>query len=199
MPVVYPGATITPHFRDFLPEWVARQSWYRGSGLPPLRMVGAIRFEDPAGEVGIETHLVADGETLYQVPMTYRGAALAGATLIATTEHSVLGSRWIYDGATDPVWAAELIRLIVEEDVSEPSGRRGIASAQARGLLRRPHDSVPSMALTIDLRRVLTAGPAPDDAGIVGVAMGSWQPAGGPPDARVDGCLAVIRETRRRA
>jgi hypothetical protein len=32
MPVVYPGATLTPHFRDFLPEWVSRQTWFRGGG-----------------------------------------------------------------------------------------------------------------------------------------------------------------------
>ena len=61
MPVVYPGATLTPHFRDFLPDWMARQPWYRGSDRPSLQMVGAFRFEDPAGEVGIETHLLTDG------------------------------------------------------------------------------------------------------------------------------------------
>ena len=198
MPVVYPGATLTPHFRDFLPEWVARQSWYRGSGVPSLRMIGAFRFEDPAGEVGIETHLVADGETLYQVPMTYRGAALKGAGLITTTEHSVLGTRWIYDGMTDPVWAGELIRLAIEEDISGSSGKRGVADAQARGLLRSSCADVPSIPLTIELRRVLTAGPGPDDPGVVGVVMGSWQPAGGPADSHVHGCLAVVRELARR-
>lgn len=198
MPVVYPGATLTPHFRDFLPEWVSRQTWFRGSGEPSLRMVGAFRFEDPAGEVGIETHLVTDGTTLYQVPMTYRGAVLASAALIATTEHSVLGTRWIYDGLTDPVWAAEQIRLVVEEDVSGSSGKRGAGDAQARGVLRRPPGEVRSPALTIDLRRVVTAGPLPDDPGAVGVAMGSWQPADSPPDCHVHGCLAVIRELARR-
>ncbi len=195
---MYPGATLTPHFRDFLPEWVARQSWYRGSGVPSLRMIGAFRFEDPAGEVGIETHLVDDGTTLYQVPMTYRGAALVSSALIATTEHSVLGTRWIYDGITDPVWAAQLIRLVVDEGVCGPSNKRGAADAQAHGLLRRPHASVPSIAMTIDLRRVLSVGPVPDEPGIVGVAMGSWQPADSPPDSHVHGCLAVVRELTRR-
>jgi hypothetical protein len=185
MPAVYPGATLTPHFRDFLPEWVARQSWCRGSGLPSLRMIGAFRFEDPAGEVGIETHLVSDGTSIYQVPMTYRGAPLAGSAEIATTEHSVLGTRWIYDGMTDPVWAGQLLRLIADEGVA----------GSARGLRRSQADPA---ATSIDLRRVLTAGPMPAEPGIVGVVMGSWQPPDGPPDSHVHGPLAVVRELGRR-
>ena len=46
--------------------------------------------------------LVSDADgTTYVVPMTYRGAPLAGAdeALIGTSEHGVLGRRWIYDGA----------------------------------------------------------------------------------------------------
>ena len=74
MAKVHPGATLTPHFREFLPPWVARQPWYRGTGTPSLSPVGYFRFEDPAGEVGIETDLVTDGSALYQIPMTYRGA-----------------------------------------------------------------------------------------------------------------------------
>ena len=35
--------------------------------------------------------------------MTYRGSAVAEGALIATAEHSVLGTRWIYDATTDPV------------------------------------------------------------------------------------------------
>ena len=40
--------------------------------------------------------------------MTYRGAPLAGAeeALIGTSEHGVLGTRWIYDAAHDPVAVA---------------------------------------------------------------------------------------------
>jgi hypothetical protein len=196
MPVVYPGATLTPHFRDFLPDWVTRQPWYRGSGQPSLRMIGAFRFEDPAGQVGIETHLVTDGATLYQVPMTYRGAALAGVALISTTEHSVLGRRWIYDGTTDPVWVAQLLQLVADEGVSGPSGKGGIADAQARGLRLSQADPT-AMATNIDLRRVLTAGPVPAEPG-VGVVMGSWSQPGSPPESHVHGCLAVVRELGRR-
>lgn len=182
-----PGATLTPHFRDFLPDWVARQPWFRGDGRPSLRMIGAFRFEDPAGEVGIETHLLTDGAVLYQLPMTYRGAALAGAGLIATAEHSVLGTRWIYDGVTDPVWVAQLLQLIADERVS----------GLARGLRRSPADPT-LMATSIDLRRVLTAGPVPNEPGAVGVVMGSWPPDEGPADTHVHGCLAVVKELGRR-
>jgi hypothetical protein len=51
MGIVYPGATLTPHFGDFLPPWVARQPWYVGVGVPSLVAVGFFRFEDPAGAV----------------------------------------------------------------------------------------------------------------------------------------------------
>jgi hypothetical protein len=62
--------------------------------------------------------VVADGSgervATYLVPMTYRAAALAGAdaALIGTSEHGVLGRRWIYDGVHDPVLVGQLIALI---------------------------------------------------------------------------------------
>jgi len=57
--------TLTPAFRDFVPGWIARQPWYRGAGVPATRPVGFFRLEDPAGEVGIETHLLTDGAAVY--------------------------------------------------------------------------------------------------------------------------------------
>jgi hypothetical protein len=73
--------------------------------------VGAYRFDDPGGQVGIETHLLrtADSQIL-QVPVTYRGSPLDGAesSLIATTQHSVLGERWVYDACGDPVYVTAL-------------------------------------------------------------------------------------------
>jgi len=37
------------------------------------------------------------------VPLTYRGAPLDGAedALVGTTEHGVLGRRWVYDGTRE--------------------------------------------------------------------------------------------------
>ena len=47
--------------------------------------------------------------------MTYRGAPLEGAEehLIGTTDHSVLGKRWVYDACGDPVGVSALITAIV--------------------------------------------------------------------------------------
>lgn len=142
---VHPGATLTPHFRDFLPAWLVRQPWYVGTGAPVTRPVGYFRFEDPAGEVGIETHLVENEGVLYQVPLTYRDAPLAGAderALITTAEHSVLGTRYIYDGQADPLYRAQLVRIVDTNDVSDPSLKHGVGPAEARGVRFTPNPFV---------------------------------------------------------
>lgn len=56
----------------------------------------------------------ADGHTVH-IPLTYRGEPLDGADehLLGTMEHSVLGTRWVYDGCSDPVWAAALASTIM--------------------------------------------------------------------------------------
>src|ERR687893_260389 len=103
-------AQIVPSKAELIAGWLPSQSWWSGSPAP-LDVVGAYRFDDPAGEVGIETHLLrtADGAVL-QVPLTYRGAPLAGAErhLVGTMEHSHLGRRWVYDGCGDPVYVGAL-------------------------------------------------------------------------------------------
>ena len=100
-------AELTPSKLELLQGWVPHRSWFVGDAGAPLGTVSAFRFDDPEGEVGVETLLVraGDGPTL-QVPVTYRGAPLDGgdAFLIGTMEHSVLGSRWVYDGTGDPVY-----------------------------------------------------------------------------------------------
>src|SRR4051794_37699981 len=52
----------------------------------------------------METHLVTAGGVLLQVPLTYRDEPLVGAedALITEMQHSVLGTRWVYDGLRDP-------------------------------------------------------------------------------------------------
>jgi len=62
------GPTLAPSFREFMPQWLARQRWYLGVEVPVLRPVGAFRLEDPDGEAGIETQLVTDGDEIYQIP-----------------------------------------------------------------------------------------------------------------------------------
>ena len=108
-------ADLNPTKLELLATWLPTRSWYEDSSAPVDR-VAACRFDDPAGEVGVETILVraGDGPT-FQVPLTYRSAPLDGAEawLVGTTEHSVLGRRWVYDACGDPVYAAALARAIV--------------------------------------------------------------------------------------
>ncbi len=88
------------------------------AGAPALVKAGGFRLDDPDGVVGIELMVVTDtagGEPVaYHVPLTYRGTPLDGAdgALIGTTEHGVLGTRWVYDGTRDPVFAEQLVALI---------------------------------------------------------------------------------------
>ena len=104
-------ATITPTQPEAVVGWVPTQPW--AADLAPdadVELVGAYRFDDPAGEVGLEGHLVRWGDVVVHVPLTYRGAPLEGAeaALVCTMEHTALGNRWVYDGAADPVFTAML-------------------------------------------------------------------------------------------
>jgi hypothetical protein len=108
------NAQITPTKAELIGAWLPSQTW-SGGAPAPLELLGAYRFDDPAGEVGIETHLVRTGAgTVLQVPLTYRGAPLDGADhhLVGTTDHSHLGRRWVYDGCGDPVYVAVLATTI---------------------------------------------------------------------------------------
>jgi hypothetical protein len=106
--------TMVPTKLELLRDWLPRQPWYRGTGTPELSRSGGFRLEDPAGEVGIEFLFVSDGPTTYSVPLTYRSAPLPEAQewLVGTAEHGVLGRRWIYDAAHDPVAVAQLLAFV---------------------------------------------------------------------------------------
>jgi hypothetical protein len=96
-------ATITPTKDELIAEWAPTQPW----GPPAssaVEVIGSYRFDDPDGRVGMETHLVKAGGAVFQVPLTYRDEPLddAGDALITEMEHSVLGTRWVYDGLRDP-------------------------------------------------------------------------------------------------
>lgn len=120
MAVVH-DTTMNPSKLELLTEWLPRQRWYLGSGrAPELVKAGGFRMDDPEGEVGIEFLVVVDAAgpdlVAYLVPMSYRGAPLDGtwpeAGLIGTSEHGVLGTRWLYDGVHDPVLMMALAALL---------------------------------------------------------------------------------------
>jgi len=113
MAIVYPNATLTPSKRDLMDAWLPARSWFDGQVRKP---VGSFRFDDPAGEVGMEGFLLgADGSSTVFVPLTYRASELSGAEehLVGTTEHSELGTRWVYDGCGDPVFVRSLAHAIL--------------------------------------------------------------------------------------
>ncbi|MEB4616301.1 CG0192-related protein [Leucobacter sp. M11] len=120
MSIIY-QAELTPGKREIIAGWLPEQPWRDGAG--DVVLVGAYRFDDPAGEVGIEVHLVRSGSgPVQQVPLSYRGAAVPELrnVLVGTMEHSVLGTRYVYDATGDPVFIAELERVIRDADTQTP-------------------------------------------------------------------------------
>jgi hypothetical protein len=108
-------AELRPSKVELITAWLPKQPWYSGPDEPGLTRIASFRFDDPDGEVGVETTLLraADGPLL-QIPMTYRATRLDGADafLVGTSDHSVLGPRWIYDAVGDPVYAHVLAEAI---------------------------------------------------------------------------------------
>jgi hypothetical protein len=178
MATIHTGTTMAPTKLELLTDWLPRQDWYLGEGPPELSRAGGFRLDDPAGEVGLEFMLVTDGAgggaTTYFVPLSYRGAPLHGAddALIGTSEHGVLGTRWIYDAADDPVAAAQLLAFVrgrveaqhqSESDTPDPSVGRSWspssdeAAALSLSLIRVPRPGEPGPGLgsvQVDWRRL---------------------------------------------
>jgi len=105
------ASQIVPSKLQLVAGWAPSQSWFDGEADGEFQNIASFRFDDPAGQVGVETLLVRAGDgPVLQVPLTYRDTPVVGAEqfLIGTMEHSVLGTRWVYDGAGDPVYLAEL-------------------------------------------------------------------------------------------
>lgn len=146
MAIIY-DAVLVPGKLDIIGQWLDSQPW-AGSGT--LTQVGSYRFDDPAGEVGIEAMILRRGERPLHVPVTYRSGPLEGAedALLGTMEHSVLGRRWVYDATADPVAVGCYARALqgtqeqaVHEiwdgqtmvEVREPSARLRLETGSAAG------------------------------------------------------------------
>ncbi|WP_194816426.1 1,4-alpha-glucan branching protein [Nocardia sp. XZ_19_385] len=175
MAVVH-NTTMEPTKLELLTLWLPQQEWFRGTRAPALRKAGGFRLDDPAGEVGIEFMIVLDTSeypgVAYHVPMTYRGAPLPGAepALIGTSEHGVLGTRWIYDGAFDEVLVAQALALLT-----------GKAQAQDQNASDALDPTVevsaaPAPALTVRVVRTPQDQPASD---AVGHVTAPWKVPGG--------------------
>ncbi|WP_018548816.1 maltokinase N-terminal cap-like domain-containing protein [Streptomyces sp. LaPpAH-108] len=149
--------TLKPTKLELLTPWLPTRSWYRGGpGEPRLERTGGFRLDDPEGEVGIEFMVATDSAgpepVAYLVPLTYRGAPLPGAehALVGTTEHGVLGKRWVYDGCHDPVLVGELLALIVgdaqavAQSVTDTPDREVTRSHTGTPLPRTPFAPAPA-------------------------------------------------------
>ena len=147
MAIVYPQATLTPSKRELMEAWLPTRTWYDGHA--DRKPVGSFRFDDPAGQVGCEGFLLGgEGVPTLFLPLTYRGSELDGAEehLVGITEHSELGTRWVYDGCADAVFVRELVRVVVtggtgvdhEYDLGDGPQSRP-TSAQVRGSGRAGH------------------------------------------------------------
>ena len=175
-------ATVTPSKLELLRDWLPSQPWFAGEQGAELTPVAAYRFDDPDGEVGVETVLCAapDGAVV-QVPVTYRGAPLDGADeqLIGTMQHSVLGPRWVYDGLGDPVYLAAVTHAI------HTAGRQADLHIEIDGemVTREPTAVVrgsgtDSGASTVNVVRYPLAGARPARALAAGALPAGDVPAG---------------------
>ncbi|WP_138998113.1 CG0192-related protein [Rhodococcus zopfii] len=207
MAIIHQNAQLSPSKPEILAAWVPSQPWSGDS--TDLERIGAFRFDDPDGEVGIETHLLRTGDgRILQVPLTYRGAPLHDAqdSLVATLDHTVLGTRWVYDACADPAYltalvaaiatgggAAELVDAETGETTAGPVQIAGSGTpespAPAIGRISHASDAkttaVSAGGVEIELARVvgehleLPAGPE--------VLTGTW------PGRRSPALLAVVR------
>lgn len=149
-------STLTPTKIELVEGWAPSQPWFRGEAGAGLANVAAYRFDDPEGSVGVETILVRAGDgPVMQVPLTYRDAPLAGAdaSLIGTLEHSVLGTRWVYDAVGDPVYLTTVATAIATggteaEMYFEVDGKKELREPTARvagsGISDSPAPTMPS-------------------------------------------------------
>lgn len=198
-------ATLTPSKQELVESWLPTRSWADGHRI--AAKVAEYRFDDPAGEVGVETILWrTEHGVVLQTPLTYRAAPLRGAVehLIGTIEHSVLGERWVYDGCGDPVWAATLTAAILtgasqSQMYFEDDGQRVDIPArmQVRGSggdWEAPLvESIDSVSDREDVTTVRAGSVEIDLARVVGALLGLGPHLSGSVGGPVNSVLASLR------
>ncbi len=114
---------------SFFAPWMAEQRWFAGKRRSAkLEIIGGFTLGD-LSTVRCRVHLVldhADPPALYQIPITERTEPLAGLEphLIGTGD-----GLWVYDGPHDPVFAAALLRLMLDEGVARADDGGGRVAA----------------------------------------------------------------------
>lgn len=187
--VIY-DAIMNPTKNELIAAWLPRQEWFQGAHEPVLETVGGFRLDDPADKVGMEFIVVEDRAprkpVIYHVPVTYRGAELPGgeAALLGTSEHSVLGTRWIYDGPEDPVWQEQVRAFLAgkvqaqhqnDSHTLEPMVTVGLPSDGDAAILGGPGLESPEARV---IRRLVAGGTA--SSGASAWVASSWLETGRP-------------------
>ena len=211
--------TLAPTKLELLTSWRPSRPGYAAEAAPPrLTKAGGFRLDDPEGEVGLEfmaaTDDAADEPVTYHVPLTYRAAPLPGAdaALIGTTQHGVLGKRWVYDGTRDPVLVTQLYAFLLGEaepqaqsisDTIDPSVTRSITGQVGTLPVEIGDVSDGPRSTDIIVRPAATTGPLvlrvnrtlrPNAAGLVTGSLGHVTAEWADPGAsRLRGRFAVLR------
>lgn len=211
--------TMVPTKLELLASWLPGQPWYAGMGdAARLTKAGGFRLDDPDGAVGLEFMAVTDESgdqpVTYHVPLSYRGTPLTGGDdgLVGTSEHGVLGLRWIYDGTRDPLMVAQMFALLQGDaepqaqsisDTPDPSVTRSLTGNTGRSpieilrvtdgprstdVLVRPTAAPGTVAIRV--RRVLTPSQPGIAAGTLGHITAEWTP---PRSAPARGRFIVLR------
>lgn len=173
-------AELDPGKLDVVSAWLSRQEWTAGSDVAPesLTAVTSYRFDDPAGDVGVEIHIVAAGDRVFQVPLTYRGEPLAGADdfFVSEMSHSILGTRFVYAGIGDPVFQQQLDATIadagssaVQHQVDDQGNRIGEITEVAQVVGTGSLPGAPSVQVVDELDPNETA-----DTTKQGLLIGTW-------------------------
>ncbi|RMB58224.1 maltokinase N-terminal cap-like domain-containing protein [Tessaracoccus antarcticus] len=172
---VHPEAQLRPTKMELLSTWLPTQPWFDGNpGL--LERIAFYRFADPDGEVGLDGMLIASAGSVFHVPVTWRAAPLPEGDLIGTLEHSVLGTRYCYDAPSDPVFVAELARVIRESDTDADIVAEGQSDPRPRTIAVKGTGSVTGKKLgeePVVVRKL--DGIWPEAAAHL---VGTWKPGG---------------------
>ncbi|MGQ4615809.1 maltokinase N-terminal cap-like domain-containing protein [Nocardia sp. R7R-8] len=96
------------------------------------------------------------------MPLTYRDSPLPDAVeaLVGISEHGVLGTRWVYDAARDPVAVAQIVALLT-----------GCARPQAQSDSDTPDPSV-IVCIAEGLSRTQGFGPVQDGSSYTDIPVG---------------------------
>ena len=166
-------ADLRPSKLELVGGWAPTRPWGAVAAGAGLEQVAAYRFDDPAGEVGVETFVVRAGDVLLHVPLTYRGAPVREqeAHLVGTMEHSVLGRRWVYDACGDPVYVAALAGAVL---TGRPQAEEFVVVDDGRER-REPTARVVGSGSAADAVGPLGALTVTDSADATTIRVDSWE------------------------